>query len=200
MTAETQRPGETRSATQKTTDLSNEKVFAPAAMPAATWPGLVIGIALLAVAVIAIRDLLIDVGWLSGSQWIAAALDWIADIGWADWMWPVAVVAILLGLFLLWLAIKPRKQTHLSMSGYQVMWTRPVDLARRCSAAVSRVPEVNHASTVVGRRTVKVSVNAEPGVDPAEVTRAVDEVVSAVDAKFNTRVKYAHAPTGGDRR
>lgn len=200
MTTEIGPPDHQRSAAAKTADTADESVFPPAAMPVATWPGLIIGVALLALAVVAIRDLLVDLGWLSGSQWIVAALDWVADIGWADWMWAAAVVAILVGLYLLWLALKPRKRTHLSIAGYEVMWTRPVDLARRCSAAVSALPEVNHASTVVGGRTVKVSVVAEPGVDPAEVTRVVDDVVAVVDQKLNTRVKYVHTPTGGDRR
>ncbi|MGV9713571.1 DUF6286 domain-containing protein [Gordonia sp. NPDC003424] len=200
MTTEIDRPDDATPATAKTVDTADAKVFAPAAMPSATWPGLLVGIALLALAAIAVRDLLVDIGWLSGEQWIRAALDRVAAIRWWTWMWPVAVLAILAGLFLLWHAVRPRQRTHLSLAGYQVMWTRRVDLARRCSAAVSEVPGVDHASTVVGRRTVRVSVNAGPDVDTDEIDRVVGTVVSAVDAPLTARVGYVRAPGGGDRR
>ncbi|WAC56158.1 DUF6286 domain-containing protein [Gordonia sp. SL306] len=197
MTASTT-TGSDRSTAAKTADTHDAKVFAPAANPAATIVGCVIGLVLLGVAAVAVRDLLVQIGWLSGSAWTRDAADRVADLGWSDWMWPVAVTLIVIGVAMIWLAVKPRRRTHLSLKGYEVMWTRRGDLARRCSNAASGLTGVDHATTVVGRRTVKVRVTVTDAADLGDIDRVVGDVLADIDAPLRAKVR----PVGrrsGDR-
>ena len=70
----------------KTADISDGTVFVPAATPGAAVAGTFVGVALFGVAVIAVRDLLVHIGWLDGAEWLHSAADWIADISWWEWM------------------------------------------------------------------------------------------------------------------
>lgn len=189
-----------KTTTAKTADTHDAKVFTPAANPAAAVVGVLIGVALFGLAAIAIRDLLIELEWLSGAEWSRTAADWLVGIQWWDWMWPVAIALIISGLGLLWLAVRPRRRTHLSLAGYEVMWTRRGDIARRCSAAVSTLSGVRHATTVVGRRTVTVTVTTREAVDRAsvesEIDRVVGEVLSSIDAPLRPRVKIVRDRSG----
>lgn len=196
-TAKTTTP---KTTTAKTADTHDAKVFTPAANPAAAVAGVLIGVALFGLAAVAIRDLLVELGWLSGDEWSRSAADWMVGIRWWDWMWPAAIAFIIVGVGLLWLAVRPRRRTHLSLSGYEVMWTRRGDIARRCSAAVSTLSGIRHASTVVGRRTVTVSVTTREPVDrasvDAEVERVVGAVLSGIDAPLRARVKIVRDRSG----
>ncbi|AZG48719.1 DUF6286 domain-containing protein [Gordonia insulae] len=188
-----------KTAVAKTADTDDEKVFTPAANPAAAMVGTLLGLVMLGLVVVVIRDLLIRIGWVSGSEWLHAAADWVAGIRWWNWMWALAIGLVLVGVAMIWLAVRPRRRTHLSLSGYEVMWTRRGDLARRCSAAVSTMPGVDHASTVVGRRKVTVTVTAHDAVDGDEIDRVVGAVLSAVAEPFRATVKLS-SRRGGDRR
>ncbi|MGC5247000.1 DUF6286 domain-containing protein [Gordonia sp. DT219] len=168
-------------------DLAEGKIFAPAAYPGAAIVGAVLGLLLIGLACIGIRDLIVRVGWLDGSSWTQNSAAWIAERTWQTWMWPVAVILVLLGLWLLWLAVKPRRRTHVQLGDYQVMWTRRGDVARRASAALLTVTGVDHATTVVGRRRAKVTVTVSGEVDKTLLHDRATEAISPL--KHPPRVK-----------
>ncbi|MEN4478311.1 hypothetical protein [Mycolicibacterium cosmeticum] len=85
----------------------NARRFAPRAMAAATVSAVVIAIALLALGVIALRDVV-----AGGSDWISAVCGWVAGQHWQWWWWPAAVLAALAGLVLFVVALTPRRRTH----------------------------------------------------------------------------------------
>lgn len=188
---------------EKTTDTGEGKVYPPASNPAAVVIGVILGVAFLGLAAVAIRDLLIHVGWVDSDEWSVAAADRVADMSWATWMWPAAVALIVVGLWLVWLAIRPRRTTHLSVDGFEVLWTRRGDIARRCSAAVSAVPGVEHATTVVGRRKVKLTVTADSDrFDESAVQHVVDGVLSGIVAPLRATIsvrRRGNAAEGGNR-
>lgn len=174
----------------KTADISDGTVFVPAATPGAAVAGTFVGVALFGVAVIAVRDLLVHIGWLDGAEWLHSAADWIADISWWEWMWPAAIGLVVAGLVMLWIAVKPRRRTHISLAGYEVMWTRPGDVARRCSAVVADLPGVENATTVVGRRRARVTVTTrDDAVSRADVVHAVEHVLAGVDRRMTAKVR-----------
>ncbi|AFR49740.1 DUF6286 domain-containing protein [Gordonia sp. KTR9] len=144
----------------------SEHVFPPAALPGAAIAGAALGLGFIALGAVAVRDIAVRANWLDGREWSVTAAEWISDLQWQNWMWPAAVGAIVLGLILLWVAVKPRRRTHLALAGGDGMWTRPGDVARRCSAAVSDLPGVLDADTVVTRRKIRCTVSVRPqGVD-----------------------------------
>lgn len=173
--------------------------MAPAGAPVAVWFGALLGVAMLGLCAGAIRDLIIEAKWVNDREWTQAAADWITRIHWYQWMWAVAVGLILVGLLFVWLALKPRKRTFVSLGDDEVMWTRRGDVARRCSAAVATLPGVEHATTVVGRRTAKVTVTTSDGAADRDAVRsAAQGVVQALARK--TRVKVRMNSRSGGRR
>lgn len=183
-----------------TEDPGAGKVFAPSATPAAAWLAAILGIGLLGVCAVAIRDLIVAAGWISGDSWTRAAADWIGDLRWYEWMWPAAVALVVAGLLLLYVAVKPRKRTYVNVGPYGVMWTRRGDVARRCSAAVATLPGVEHATTVVGRRRAKVTVTTGGNeVDPAAIKNVAESVVDVLAKKPKVKVRII-SRRNGERR
>lgn len=170
-----------------TEDLADGKVFAPSSYPGAAIVGSLLGLGLLGLAAVGIRDHIVRFGWISGTPWTDSAADWIARSTWQDWMWPAAVGFIVVGLLFLWLALVPRRRTHETLDRYGVMWTRRGDAARQCSAAVMNVPGVEHATTIVRRRSAKVIARTSTTVD-AETVRAA-AVAALAPVRDSPKVK-----------
>jgi hypothetical protein len=85
----------------------NARRLAPRAMAASTVSAVAITMALIALGVIAVHDVV-----AGGPDWVAAVCTWVADQHWQWWWWPAAVLAALTGLVLIVVAIKPRRRTH----------------------------------------------------------------------------------------
>ena len=161
----------------------------PSEAPGAARTGAVFGLFMLAVAAIAIRDLLLEIGWVSGQPWSHSAARWVAESSWQQWMWPAAVAAVAVGLGCLWQSLRPRRRKYVQLAGHEALWTRRSDIARRCTSVVTAFPGVVHAETVVGRRRVKVTVDASGVHDTESVRTAVDEVLSAIDLPLRANIK-----------
>ncbi|MHC3000736.1 hypothetical protein [Gordonia sp. GN26] len=156
--------------------------FTPARHPGAAIAGAVLGLALIGVGVTAIRDIAVQAELLDGQQWSRTAADWIAELSWQDWMWPAAAGLLVVGLALVWIAVKPRQRSHLRLTA-PGLWTRPSDLARRCSAAVTELPGVYDADTIVTRRKVKALVQGRSSVaDRDLIASTLEDVVSVLES------------------
>ncbi|MBY4574006.1 hypothetical protein ACN94_10465 [Gordonia paraffinivorans] len=167
-----------------------ERVFTPAGHPGSAIAGAMVGVALIALCATAIRDVAVRTDWLNGREWSISAAEWIADLSWQDWMWPAAVGLVVVGLLLLWVAIKPRPRSHLPLSTSH-LWTRPGDVARRCSAAVADLPGVYEADTIVTRRKVKATVHGISAVaDREQITAALTDVVSVLESPPRVVVRF----------
>ncbi len=173
----------------RTADTHKGKVFVPAAGPKSVVSGVIIGIALLALVAVAIHDLLVEAGWVSGTRWLQAAADWINGATWQDWMWAAVVGFIIVGLLLVWTALAPRRRTHVSLGDFEVLWTRRGDVARRFSTAALSVPGVEHATTVVGRRRAKVLVTTDSAVDESALRDTLESVASSLEKKMRVKLK-----------
>ena len=169
-------------------DRSERRLFTPSATPAAVFVGVVLGAALLALFAVVVRELVERTGLVSGSSWSHATSSWFADARWFTWSWVIAVALIVVGVALLVSAVKPRRRTHLRLAGHESLWTRAGDVARRCSAAVSEIPGVRNATTVVGRRRARITVIADEQVDRAELEREAARVLSVLERPPNPRV------------
>jgi hypothetical protein len=168
-------------------DISDRRVFRPSGLPGAAVFGAVLGAALLVLCGVAIRDLVVEAGWAQGSP---------SDASWESWAWPTVVALVVVGVVLLVLAAKPRKPTHLRLAGHDVMWTRRIDVARRCSAAADDVAGVDHATTVVTRRRVKSTVHCRDDVDRSAVQAAVEGVVAELESSPRVKVRFVHSRGG----
>lgn len=159
-------------------DIADTAVPSPAAFPGAAVAGGLFGLALLVLAGILVRDVLAGTGAISGDTWTHRAADGLGTATWQNWMWVIPAVCAVVGLAALWLALKPRRRTHVSLEAYPVVWTRRSDLARRCSSAVADLPGVRDVTTVAGRRRTRVTVIADGPVDREQVSEVAAAAVA----------------------
>lgn len=155
----------------------------PRAYAAAGLVAPLIGVLLLAGAVVLGREYAVADGHYNSNDWIADGARWIADTVWQGWMVAVAIAAIVVGLYLVYLAIRPRRRTHLGIASAPGVWTRDTDIARRLSAIALDDDTTASATTKVARGRAKVTVKGQPGTDG-----------DALQAKLDTAVTWLEAP------
>lgn len=151
-----------------------------------TWT-VILGIVLLAVGIVGVRET-----WLVGTDanaqsWVQPVLNLIATEQLEMWMIWAGVGSIVVGLIFVIAAVKTRRRTHVRVaSEYASMWMRPVDVARLSSAAARRVPGVASAQTSADTKRTKVTVNGDeqdpelPGRVERAVTRALDVLAQPI--------------------
>ncbi|KAA0092773.1 hypothetical protein CIW49_28730 [Mycolicibacterium sp. P1-18] len=151
----------------------------PVAAPAAGYVGALIALLILALGAVALRDAAVHFGWLTGTAWIDTAVSGLDGLTYQGWMLPAGIVAILVGLWWVSAAIRPRRRTALEVPATTSVWIAKGDLARLASAAADSVPGVLDSRASASLRTVKVTANVTAG-DPAlkaAITTAVADAV-----------------------
>ncbi|MFZ2510023.1 MAG: DUF6286 domain-containing protein, partial [Gordonia sp. (in: high G+C Gram-positive bacteria)] len=155
---------------------------------------------LLVLAGVAIRDLIVRAGWVPGHEWLGGAAHWGANENWQAWMWVLVAALLFAGLAMVWLAVKPRRHRYLAVGdasangNAEQRWTRPGDIARRCSAVVAEQAGVDAVSTHYGRRKVTVTVTGDHGVVDTDV---IGQAVRGVLASLGLDPKVAITVTDG---
>lgn len=122
----------------------------PLGWPASAYGALVVMIILLTTAALAIWDFLVAQRVTSGTAWVPWAVQHLDGLRAAAWMLPAGILAGALGLWLLWLAVKPRPVLAVPADG-NILWVYPKVLAALAQAAVREVSG-----------TVRVKVRATP--------------------------------------
>lgn len=152
----------------------------PRTTPVAAATGLLVAIALIALAIVGIHDLFVTQGWAGGHAWSRGAIDGINHSTRADWVIPLAVIALLVGVLLLYVSLKPRRSTHRLVPDEDPsadVWITPGALGRLAKAASEDVPGVLQAHSKVSRRRIRVSLHTTPGVDRDQITQtATDQI------------------------
>ncbi|RVW01089.1 DUF6286 domain-containing Asp23/Gls24 family envelope stress response protein [Rhodococcus xishaensis] len=178
-----------------TVNAPRQPTAAPAAVPAAVS----IALGLLALGVVAARELLISRGTLPGAPWLRNTFEWAGRQHWNHWLVIVALAALALGILLVLLALSPRARTHVPVradSDTPTVWLRPVDVARLCSTRAGAVAGVADVHTTVDRRRATVHVTAQPGapIDDlgTSVETTVEDALALLDRKLKLRVKIRH--------
>lgn len=153
----------------------------PAGLPGAALAGAGLALILLVLAGVAIRDLIVRAGWVDGTEWLGGATRWGANENWHGWMWVLVAGLLITGLWMLWVAVKPRRHRYVAAGGERLLWTRPGDIARRCSAVVADQAGVDAVSTRYGHRKVVVTVTGDrSAVDTEAIEQAVRGVLDSV--------------------
>jgi hypothetical protein len=158
-------------------------VPAPARSPRAalvltSW-AFVLAIVLLAVAVIAGQAAYVAARG-QGTSWFASLADGLDGLQPETWVGVVGVIVALVGLWLLWQAVRPRPRTTLRVVATSGVHLRSADVARWVNATARDVPGVLDARTSVTRRSVRVTVRTTGSSDILSDVR--DEVARQLSA------------------
>ena len=145
----------------------------PKARPAASGVSLVLALALVGVAVVAVRDLAVDRGWTNGTAWTGDLVDRLDGTAAGVPAVIVGVVLALAGLWLVLTAVRPAASTHEATSGPSDVWITRSAVRAVATGAAEHTPGVAAASSRHRRGRVVVTVQSDrPGV-AADVETAV---------------------------
>lgn len=162
----------------------------PVAAPAAGYVGALIALLMLAIGAVALRDAAVHFGWLRGTAWTDTAVSGLDGLAYQPWMLFAGIVAIVIGLWCVSAALRPRRRTALAAPAKTSVWIGKADLARLASAAATSVPGVLDSRASASLRTVKVTADVT-GSDPAmkaAITTAVTETIGGF-TKTTPRIK-----------
>lgn len=139
--------------------------------------GLLGGLVLLGLGTVAVHDVLVTVGALDRPRWI----DWTVQRvdGWqvSPALLAVATVIGVVGLLLLFLALRPRRKRSLRLDAEAGVYLRRRHLARLVAAGVGKLDGVDSTQVSVKGRRVVVRTKVLPGVDADGVRSAAETTV-----------------------
>lgn len=152
----------------------------PRAAPAAAVTGAVVALLFIALAVVGIHDLIVTQGWADGTSWARSAIDGTDGTTRADWVVPLAVLALALGLVLLVVSVRPRRSTHRAAPDREKagdVWVAPAVLATLATSAGEDAPDVLSADTTVSARRIKVILRTAPNSDRDRAAKAAEHLI-----------------------
>ncbi|KYH45403.1 DUF6286 domain-containing protein [Branchiibius sp. NY16-3462-2] len=153
----------------------------PRAAPVAAVTGCLVAFLLIALAVVGIHDLAVTQHWSRGRSWSRDAIEAVDGATRADWVVPLAVITLLIGVVLLYAALKPRRATHRPVpdeSDAADVWISPAALSQLATAAAEDVPGVLQAHSRVTARRIRVSLHTTPGSDRDQITQTATQSIS----------------------
>ncbi|MFE3293043.1 DUF6286 domain-containing protein [Rhodococcus sp. NPDC059234] len=153
---------------------------APLARPAAALVTVIVAAGLLVLAGLTGREFLIAKEVIAPAAWLRNSVSWVAGLHWQSWMLPAAAFAALAGLTLIYIAVTPRTRTHLPVGERKasVVWVRPTDVARMCSARAGNVAGIRYVQTTVDRKRATVHVTPTGEVQPRDLEATVRDTVA----------------------
>jgi hypothetical protein len=141
---------------QLTTPIESRSAPAPVAAAAASRAAVLLALVVVTAGVVGIRDALVDLGWIGGTQWLRPTLDVLDGLTPSPWMVAVGVILGVLGIALMVVALAPRRKTAVAVADSAAVYLHRADVSKLVSAAAQEVPGVLDARASVSRRMVVV--------------------------------------------
>lgn len=152
---------------------------APVTAATARCIAVALALIVLAVGVVALRDAGVELGFVAGTPWIATAATGLNGLRSQWWMVPVGAGVVAIGVWLVVMALLPRRKTVVAVDAAGSVWMRPRDVARLASYAACSVPGVEVLNAAATRRKVTLYVGLT-GVDSEIATKgAIAAVVGS---------------------
>ncbi len=143
--------------------------------------GLLVAALIVAVGVVGVQHALYA-GGLVGTSWLDETIAGVDGLRSALWVLLLGVALVIVGVWLLVTALRPRPKKALALRAETGVYLRPRDLERLASAAATDVPGVLDVSASATRRKVKITVEATGDQDvAANVTAAVRDRLSSLE-------------------
>ena len=154
--------------------------------------GAVLALVLVAVGVAGIRDALVAIGAVEGEPWIDSVVDTVD--GWQPqfWLVPAGIALVLLGVWLILVALRPRSRTGVAVRAATGVFLRTGDVERLAARAASDVDGVLSARSSASHRKVEVRVAVTGGGNTADRVRtAVQDALQPLESIPTVQVKTA---------
>jgi hypothetical protein len=159
---------------------------APVGAPPAGYVGTLIAVLLLGAGVIAMRDTAVLAAWLNGQPFTTTVIEGIDGLTVTWWTSPVGLLAILIGLWWIYAALRPRRRTAVPVAAETSVWISLADLARIASAAAEDVPGVLDASSSANLHKIVVTAHTTADAGSAGAGKQIKtDVAAAVADKLN---------------
>ena len=155
-----------------------------------SFVGAVLAVLLVAVGCVGVRDALVSAGLLAGTSWLEGGVDALDGLAPQWWMVPVGAVLLLLGLWLMLTAVRPRPRTAVRLRSQTGVFLRPGDVGRLAARAAEDVDGVLGARAATTRRAAQLNVTVT-GHDPAitgQVQQVVEERLTGIDPSPRVKV------------
>lgn len=149
----------------------------PAPRHRAVAIGVVMALALVGVAVVAVRDLAVAQGWAAGEPWLAAGIRGLDGLEPTTGVLAAATAVGALGLLLVLAGLLPARRHHVPADGAGHLWSTPSALAEVARASVDRSQGVVSARVArASRGRVVVDVVTRDRATPAATLAYAREV------------------------
>ncbi len=172
----------------------------PVAAPAAAVIGVLLALVVIAVGAVALREMLLGANAIAGPDWVTATARWVDGLQPATWLLPAGVGVVLVGLWWVWAAVKPRRRTEVALDGGAGVWMRAGDISRAAHATADSVAGTTTASARTSRRRVTVTITAtqaEADGLRGQVAEAVAERLAPLERTLSVKVKTTITHDGG---
>lgn len=152
--------------------------------------GVVLALELTVLGLVGVRDALISGNVLTGQSWLEGGVDAMDGMQPQWWLVPAGAVMLLLGLWLLLVALRPRRSTAVALRSETGVFLRPGDVQRLASRAAEDVDGVLSSNVSVTRRAARMSVSVT-GNDPSiseQVREIVEDRLAGIDPPPRVKV------------
>lgn len=151
----------------------------PTATATARYIGVALALVLLAAGVLALREAGVALGWIAGTSWISGAAAMVDGLHSQWWMVPAGVTTAVVGTWMVFAALRPRRKTVVAVDAAGAVWMRPRDVARLASYAAASVPGVEVLCSEATRRKVTLHIGLTGVESGAEVKGAITAAVGS---------------------
>ncbi len=155
----------------------------PVAAPVASGLAVSFAIAMIALGLVAGRDVLVWTGAIRGSGWISGAVKAVDGLAAQWWMLPGGIAVAVVGLLIVIAAVKPRRRTHRPLTAPDT-WIRPRDIIRLTASACQAITGVANANASGSARRIAVSITPLAGYDVRALNDAAHTVVAGILAEL----------------
>jgi hypothetical protein len=156
------------------------RVAPPVGRLAASGVSLVLGVALIGVAVVAVHDLAVDRGWAAGSSWTGSLVDSFDGLTAGTGVVAAGIALVVVGLAVLVAAVKPAPRTHETTPGETDVWVTRRAVRAVAVGAAEDTPGVVEASARHRRGRVVVTVQTDRPDSATLVETSVREALAGL--------------------
>ena len=161
-----------------------------------SYLGILWSLLLIGLGAVGIRDALVYADVIDGDPWVESLAKSVDKVSPADWMVAAGVGAILVGVVLVVVALRPRPRTALRVQARTGIFISPKGIARLAEGTAERVNGVDtaEAAATLKRVTVTISTWSETPDELQEVVaQAVRNRLSRLAAPPPVRVELHKA-------